>query len=79
MTMSKEIQDRSANRRGSKRAGQISRRDVLKGAAAIGLGAGGDVALGSRPAWAQTAPAKGGPVTLYLLVWEHWKVAEGLQ
>ena len=68
-----KIRDRSANRKGSKLAGPISRRDLLKGTASLGL------ALGSRPALAQSAPGKGGPVTLNLLLWEHWKVVEGLQ
>jgi multiple sugar transport system substrate-binding protein len=73
------LRDRSANRRGSERAGRISRRDVLKGAAAMGIGAAGVAALGGRPTWAQTAPATRAPVTLNLLLWEHWKVVEGLQ
>ncbi len=71
--MSAEIRDRSASRRGSKRPGQISRRDVLKGTVSLGL------ALGSSATLGQTAPGKGGPVTLNLLLWEHWKVVEGLQ
>src|SRR5688572_22042619 len=73
MIMSAETRERSASRSGSTRPGQISRRNVLKGTAALGL------ALGSRPALGQSAPAKGGPVTLNLLLWEHWKVVEGLQ
>src|SRR5437899_13076664 len=68
-----KIRNRSAHRKGSRVAGQISRRDLLKGTASLGL------ALGSRPVLAQSAPGKGGPVTLNLLLWEHWKVVEGLQ
>ena len=68
-----KIRNRSAHRKGSRVAGQISRRDLLKGTASLGL------ALGARPALAQSAPGKGGPVTLNLLLWEHWKVVEGLQ
>jgi hypothetical protein len=64
-----EIRDRSAKRRGAKRARHLSRREVLKGAATLGL------TLGARSAPAQS----GGPITLNLLLWEHWKVAEGLQ
>jgi arabinogalactan oligomer/maltooligosaccharide transport system substrate-binding protein len=77
MNMFTESRDRSANLGGPKRARQISRRDVLKGAAGMGLGTGG--VLASRAAWGQAAPATGGPVTLNLLLWEHWKVVEGLQ
>jgi len=53
-----------------------SRRDVLKGAAAAGVALGGGI---PGILQAQTAPAAGGPVTLNVLLWEHWKVAEGLQ
>ena len=53
-----------------------SRRDVLKGAAAAGVALGGGI---PDILQAQTAPAAGGPVTLNVLLWEHWKVAEGLQ
>jgi multiple sugar transport system substrate-binding protein len=47
----------------------VSRREVLAGASALGL------MLARRTAPAQTA----GPVTLNVLLWEHWKVVEGLQ
>ncbi len=51
-------------------AAAVSRRSVLRGATTA-LG----VMLAGRRAPAQTA----GPVTLTLLLWEHWKVVEGLQ
>ena len=71
-----------ANNRSPKRttatapAPRPSRRDVLKGAAAAGVALGGGIPgiVQARP-----APAAGGPVTLNVLLWEHWKVAEGLQ
>jgi multiple sugar transport system substrate-binding protein len=53
----------------SARDGRVSRREVLTGATTLGL------MLASRTAPAQTR----GPVTLNLLLWEHWKVVEGLQ
>jgi multiple sugar transport system substrate-binding protein len=52
------------------RTAPLSRRAMVTGGAAT-LGA----MLASRRAPAQS----GGPVTLTLLLWEHWKVAEGLQ
>lgn len=54
----------------------FSRRDFLKGTAALGLAVGS----GTLGACGQGGgPAKGGPVTLTLLLWEHWKVADALQ
>jgi len=78
--MAAKMSDRSGDRTGSRLSKPVSRRELLKGTAALGLALGGS--LGGSKALsgsAPSAPGKGGPVTLNLLLWEHWKVVEGLQ
>lgn len=67
--MSTQTRNQSTHHTSSALDGGISRREVLAGATTLSL------MLASRMAPAQTS----GPVTLNLLLWEHWKVVEGLQ
>ncbi len=74
--MTKKMKDKSGNGSSYKFAKPISRRKLVKGTIALGLvlGAGEKVLTGG------VRPAHGGePVVLNLLLWEHWKVADGLQ
>ena len=72
----KKMKDKLKVSSGSKPTKAITRRDVIKGTMALGLtlGAGEKILSGSvRPVYGSE------PVTLNLLLWEHWKVADGLE
>ena len=74
--MTAKMKNKSDGRTGFRLSKAISRRDLLKGTLAFGLTLGGSKVLTGG---VRSAHGKSGPVTLNLLVWEHWKVVDGLQ
>lgn len=66
---------RSANGSRSQSPSSVSRRDLLKGTMALGAAVAGETMWSGGIRSARAAD----PVTLNLLLWEHWKVADGLK